>query len=119
MSNDETTEKMIQEKGLNAPRLTPKLIDDTIVGEYYHIVPNTTLTLCVLTLVNGFTVTGESAAVSAENFDKEIGRKVARESARSKIWILEGYLLKEKLYQESKPLIITGTSLKTSSRRDA
>jgi len=99
MSNDKSTEQMIQEKGLNAPRLTPKLIDDTIVGEYYHIVPNTTLTLCVLTLTNGFTVTGESAAVSMENFDKEIGRKVARENAREKIWVLEGYLLKEALYQ--------------------
>ena len=95
-SNEQTTEQMIQEKGLNAPRLNPKLINDTIVGEYYHIVPNTTLTLCVLTLTNGFTVTGESAAVSMENFDKEIGRKVARENARDKIWALEGYLLKQK-----------------------
>ena len=102
MSNDKTTEEMIQEKGLNAPRLTPKLINDTIVGEYYHIVPNTTLTLCVLTLTNGFTVTGESAAVSIENFDKEIGRKVARENAREKIWVLEGYLLKETLYRVNK-----------------
>ena len=99
MSNDEqSTEQMIQEKGLNAPRLTPKLIDEVIVGEYFHIVPNTTLTLCVLTLKNGFTVTGESAAVSMENFDKEIGRKVARENARDKIWALEGYLLKQSLY---------------------
>ncbi len=102
MSNDTTTEQMVQEKGLNAPRLTPKLIDDTIVGEYYHIVPNTTLTICVLTLQNGFTVTGESAAVSAANFDKEIGRKVAKEIAREKIWSLEGYLLKETIYQASK-----------------
>ena len=102
MSNDKTTEEMIQEKGLNAPRLTPKLIDDAIVGEYFHIVPNTTLTLCVLTLQNGFTVTGESAAVSMANFDKEIGRKVARENAREKIWALEGYLLKETIYQASK-----------------
>ena len=102
MSNDKSTEQMIQEKGLNAPRLTPKLIDDAIVGEYYHIVPNTTLTLCVLTLENGFTTTGESAAVSMENFDKEIGRKVARENAREKVWALEGYLLKEKLYRAGK-----------------
>ncbi len=102
MSNDKSTEEMIQEKGLNAPRLTPKMIDNTIVGEYFHIVPNTTLTLCVLTLTNGFTVTGESAAVSMENFDKEIGRKVARENARDKIWALEGYLLKEMIYQQEK-----------------
>ena len=100
MADDKTIEQMIQDKGLNAPRLNPTMIDDTIVGEYYHIVPNTTLTLCVLTLTNGFTVTGESAAVSMANFDKEIGRKVARESARDKIWALEGYLLKQRLYDK-------------------
>jgi len=95
--SEQTTEEMIQAKGLNAPRLTPDLIDATIVDEYYHVVPNTTLTLCVLTLKNGYLVTGESAAVSMDNFDEEIGRKVARENARERIWQLEGYLLKDKL----------------------
>jgi hypothetical protein len=95
--SEQTTEQMIQDKGLNAPRLTPALIDETIADEYYHVVPNTTMTLCVLTLRNGFQVTGESAAVSFENFDEEIGRKVARANAREKIWQLEGYLLKDKL----------------------
>lgn len=57
------------------------------------------LTFCVLTLKNGFTVTGESACASPENFDPEIGRKIAYQNAREKIWQLEGYLLKEKLYQ--------------------
>lgn len=90
-------EKEIQEKGLNAPRLNPAHIDATIVGEDYHVFPGTTLTVCCLTLRNGFTVTGESAAASPENFDVEIGRKIARQNAREKIWALEGYLLKEKL----------------------
>ena len=94
MDCEKNTEQMIQDKGLNAPRLTPTLIDEAIVGEYYHIVPNTTMTLCVLTLKNGFQVTGESAAVSMANFDKEIGRKVARENARDKVWSLVGILLK-------------------------
>ena len=84
MSNDKTTEQMVQEKGLNAPRLTPKLIDNVIVGEYYHIVPNTTLTICVLTLENGLTVTGESAAYLMENFDKEIGRRVPERMQENK-----------------------------------
>ena len=57
------------------------------------------LTFCVLILKNGFTVTGESACASPENFNEEIGRKIARDQARDKIWLLEGYLLKEKLYQ--------------------
>ena len=38
------------------------------------------------------------AAASPENFDAEIGRKVARADARDKLWQLEGYLLREKLY---------------------
>lgn len=59
------------------------------------------LTFCVLVLRNGFTVTGESACASPENFNKEIGRKVAFDNAKAKIWALEGYLLKEKLHQQS------------------
>jgi hypothetical protein len=55
------------------------------------------LTFCVLVLRNGFTVTGESACASPENFDAEIGRKVARTNAVSKMWPLMGYALKEKL----------------------
>jgi len=99
--NEKSTEEMIQDKGLNAPRLTPELIDGKIEDEYYHIVPGTTMTLCLLTLQNGFHVTGESAAVSLENFDEEIGRKVARENARDQIWKLEGYLLKQRLFEGS------------------
>lgn len=99
MSRDETKlEQEIQSKGLTAPRLTPQQIDATIVSEEYHVF-EPTLTVCVLTLTNGFTVTGESAAVSKENFDEEIGRKIARDMARNKIWQLEGYLLRQKSYE--------------------
>lgn len=90
-------EKEIQEKGLNAPRLTPQLIDDAIAGEQYWRPHHTTMTVCALVLRNGFVVIGESAAASPENFDEAIGRKVARENARGKIWQLEGYLLRDKL----------------------
>ncbi|WP_249821492.1 Gp49 family protein, partial [Escherichia coli] len=57
-------------------------------------------TFCVLVLRNGFTVTGESACASQENFDAEIGRKIARQNAVNKIWMLEGYLLKQKLSEQ-------------------
>lgn len=98
MSNNETAiENEIQAKGLNAPRLNPAMIDAAISAEQYHVFPGTTLTVCALTLRNGYIVTGESAAASPENFDKDIGRKIARENARNKIWGLEGYLLREKL----------------------
>lgn len=96
--HDETAiEAEIQRKGLNAPRLTPQHIDDQIVAEDYHVFPGTTLTVCALTLRNGFHVVGESAAASPANFDQEIGRKIARDNARNKIWALEGYLLRSKL----------------------
>jgi hypothetical protein len=55
------------------------------------------LTFCVLVLRNGFTVTGESACASPENFDAELGRKIARQNAEQKIWPLMGYALKERL----------------------
>ncbi len=98
MNNDEQAiEQEIQDKGLNAPRLSPDQIDAVITREDYYVFPATTLTVCCLTLKNGFTVTGESAAASPENFDAELGKKVARSHARDKIWALEGYLLREKL----------------------
>ena len=94
-----STEKEIQDKGLNAPRLTPDLIDSKIAGKQFHVFPESCLTVCCLTLANGFTVTGESACASPENFNAEIGEKIALDQARNKIWMLEGYLLKDKLSQ--------------------
>ena len=101
--SEEAIENEIQEKGLTAPRLTPTQIDSAIAAEDYHVFPATSLTVCCLTLKNGFTVTGESACASPENFDAELGRKIARENARNKIWALEGYLLKERLYRPGVP----------------
>lgn len=119
MSKDEAgIEAEIQRKGLNAPRLTPQHIDDTIDSEHFFTalegvdghyrggheaqgVRNASslgcLTICVLVLKNGYMVTGESACASPENFDEAIGRKIARDNARNKIWALEGYLLRSKL----------------------
>ena len=98
--SEETIEKANQEKGLNAPRLTPDLINAVIAKEDFHVFEGSQLTVCCLTLQNGFTVTGESACVSPENFDAEIGRTIARNNARDKIWALEGYLLKSKLSEK-------------------
>ncbi len=123
-SNEAALEKEIQAKGLNAPRLTPALIDSVIASEHYFTafdgaahtgehskwagdweVPRSIealglLTFCVLVLKNGFTVTGESACASPENFNAEIGRKIARDNARNKIWLLEGYLLRQRLHEQ-------------------
>jgi hypothetical protein len=93
-ASEASIEAELKTKGLNAPRLTPALIDATIVGEDYLVFPGTTMTVCALKLRNGFVVIGESAAASPENFDEAIGRRVSRENARNRIWALEGYALR-------------------------
>jgi hypothetical protein len=100
--NEQQLEQEIKDKGLNAPRLTPDHVGSVIISEQYHVFSGTTLTVCCLTLRNGFSVTGESAAASLENFNEEIGRKIAHQNARDKIWALEGYLLKDKLSKQQK-----------------
>lgn len=106
-------EQEIQAKGLNAPRVTPAHIEAAIVAEHFFTGQQATgvesftslgqLTFCILVLKNGFTVTGESACASPENFDADIGRKIARANAVAKIWPLEGYLLKQKLSELPHP----------------
>ncbi len=116
----QSIEQQIKEKGLDAPRITPADIEANIAKAYYFTAaqgaekaardngsyaagsPNDgkalgLLTFCVLVLRNGSTVTGESACVSPENFDAEIGRKIARANATQKIWPLLGYELRTKL----------------------
>ncbi len=120
-------EQEIRDKGLTAPRVTPGDIEANIKSEHYFtaldgvigassidvdteqrlfdtfdtdpddLTPIKLLTFCVLVLKNGFTVTGESACASPENFDAELGRKIARQNAIHKVWQLMGYALKEKL----------------------
>lgn len=108
-------EDEIQAKGLTAPRITPSALQQNIDSEHYFTALDGTrgaadlpdenrtqlslLTFCVLVLKNGFTVTGESACASPENFDAEIGRKIARANAEQKIWPLMGYELKQRLSQ--------------------
>jgi hypothetical protein len=69
-----------------------------------------------MTLRNGFTVTGESAPASPENFNEELGRKIAAEKAREKIWPLEGYLLRQRLSEI--PLSFEGRVLKEKEDLD-
>jgi N4 Gp49/Sf6 Gp66 family protein len=120
-TGDRGIERDIQAKGLTAPRVTPADIEANISSEHYFTaadgvvgalsgnpkqeiaaaVPLFLLTFCVLVLRNGFTVTGESACASPENFDAEIGKKIARANAVQKVWPLMGYELKSALHNES------------------
>lgn len=119
--NDNAIEQEIQAKGLTAPRVTPADIEANIASEHYFTAEEAVygiaaiaadsetrvsnvvwacpaslglLTFCVLVLRNGFTVTGESACASPENFDAELGKKIARQNAVAKVWPLMGYHLK-------------------------
>lgn len=109
---EESVEGMIQRKGKTAPRVTPADIEKEIVSQHFFTAAQGShaaaahqpvppelglLTFCVLVLENGFTVTGESACASPENFDAEIGRKIARENAVNKIWPLLGFRLRDHL----------------------
>lgn len=97
-SNDEQMiEAEIQQKGLTAKRITPEMLDAEIAAVDYHVFPGSCLTVCALTLRNGFTVTGESACASPENFNAEIGQKIAQANAREKIWPLLGFRLRDQL----------------------
>lgn len=108
-------EQGIIAKGLIAPRVTPDRIDAVIVGEEYHVFEGSQLTVFMLTLENGFTVTGESACASPENFDAELGRKIALRNARDKIWALEGYALKQALFENGPAINTVGTDETRSS----
>ncbi len=101
MNNDQTIEQEIQAKGLNAPRLTPADIDAAIIGETFTVLPSGKVMVCELTLRNGFTVRGEAATVSKANFNHEIGQRISRDNARNKVWELEGYLLQQRLHEQS------------------
>ena len=124
-TSDSAIEREIVAKGKTAARVTPADLQANIVSEHYFsaadgrrgaldndsyvgreaprpgnsdLQPLALLTFCVLVLRNGFTVTGESACASPENFDAEIGRKIARQNAEQKIWPLMGYALKQQLH---------------------
>ena len=84
----------------NAPR-DDRELSKYCVGEPDPDGPLSLLTFCVLVLRNGFTVTGESACASPENFDAEIGRRIARENAVQKVWPLMGYHLKSSLMNKN------------------
>ena len=98
MVSEKEIEAEIVEKKLTAPRLCPDDIDAAIVSETFTVLPSGKAMVCELILRNGFSVRGESACVSKDNFNEEIGKKISRDDARNKVWMLEGYLLQENIY---------------------
>lgn len=87
-----------------APRVTLAQLQSLIERERY--VTDDALTICILTLKNGFKVTGESAAADPANFNEELGRKIARDKAVAEIWPLAGFLLREELHRRDHPAVM-------------
>ena len=81
--------------------LTEEDIDKKIKDKKFTILEDGKTTICNLYLENGYTVRGEAACVNPANFKKDLGEKIAFENARDKVWVLEGYLLQEKLFRSS------------------
>jgi hypothetical protein len=111
--SEDNIEALIVREGANvAPRVTPEALEDNILsvnyinvgdaicrqGEEDHI-SHHLLTICVIVLKNGFTVTGESACASPENYSKTVGESIAFKNAKEKIWPLMGYHLKQALHE--------------------
>lgn len=74
--------------------LTKDDLKALVVKEYYHRIPDSTVTVCAITLKNGFVVVGDSACIDPRKFDEEICRQVAFDDAIEKVWELEGYRMK-------------------------
>ncbi len=106
MSN-ESIEQEIKDKNLNAPRVSLQDLHDNIVGETYTLLPNKRTTICQLTLRCGFTVEGKSSCVSIDNYNEELGNRVAKENAIREIWQVMGYHLSQQLY-EARTAVQTG-----------
>ena len=97
MISGEKIEEEVAEKGLNAPRVTLDSIKASVKDIMYQRIEGTTVTVCVLVLENGYSVIGHSACVSAENFDAELGEKVAHQRALDQCWPLFGFELASRL----------------------
>lgn len=77
------------------PRVTAEMVDEAI--EKVDYLRAGKLTVCVLTLRNGFKVTGESSCVDERNNDQKIGDTISKKNAVDKVWELEGYALAERI----------------------
>ena len=96
--------------GATAPRVSLRQMEDKIASRVFINLGDAIertgqsasrhaflMTLCVLTMDNGYVITGQSAPASPENFDIDKGRTFAYEDAIRKLWPLEGYLLRDRL----------------------
>lgn len=82
------------------PRVTPERIDEVIVKETLENLPGTTITLVTLYLRNGAKTIGINyGAIDPAQQNWEIGAREARRQAVDKVFELEGYLLRQRLFE--------------------
>lgn len=98
-------------EGRTAPRVSLQDLQDNIAETHFLLgiqaanaagnssryISLDTLTICLVVTRNGFTIVGKAAPASPENFDPELGRKLAYEDAVRQLWPLMGYALRDKL----------------------
>lgn len=58
------------------------------------------MSICRLTLKNGFEIIGTSGVLDRKRFNAEIGEKYSYENAFNKLWELEGYH-RQRLYSDN------------------
>ena len=88
-----------QAKAIVATKKDPRVTEESIkekIGEIDYLMHGQ-LTVCVITMKNGFMTTGVSAPASPANFDAEVGKRYAYDNAFKQLWQLEGYLLREQI----------------------
>lgn len=90
---------MEQQADLLPSKVTASDIHAKIKKTTYSVLPDSTTTVCQLTLENGFTVIGTSACVDPKQFNVALGEKYSFERAFDEIWQLEGYLLLQKRFE--------------------
>ena len=78
-----------------ADRVTPEYMKSRITSTDFTRIGET-VTHCRIVLDNGFGISGESACVNPENYNQQIGEKIAYDNAFRQLWPLFGFLLAEK-----------------------
>ena len=81
-------------------KVTKEQIILRITDIQYLVLEGTTVTICSITLDNGFSVRGESACVDPAEFKVEIGREIAYDNAFDKLWPLFGFMMMEDAYRD-------------------
>lgn len=95
-------------------KLTKELIESKIKKVEYlvkDLEEDPCLTLCFITMNNGFISTGQSACIDASDYVYEDGIKYAYEQAFSKLWELEAYLAKEEQYKKDQRMFYVDVGL--------